>query len=210
MADNRQSNNRRIKQNLVEGSRSKQNTKRKKTNLVLNLLIIVVSLLIIGSLYFVLFKTESDPTQQENKTASSNAKKEDADKSNKTSEKKSTSSDEKTTETTQSDDPNVAKVITKDWKPIGTEQTGDHVNSYSSTSVDWQEKRKAFSAATDIPISNTSLWFVEQGADPATQAIGTLSTKENPDKAYRVYITWVDGEGWQPTKVEELKTNDKR
>ncbi|EAF5657088.1 YrrS family protein [Listeria innocua] len=210
MADNRQSNNRRIKQNLVEGSRSKQNTKRKKTNLVLNLLIIVVSLLIIGSLYFVLFKTESDPTQQENKTASSNAKKEDAAKTNKTSEKKSTSSDEKTTETTQSDDPNVAKVITKDWKPIGTEQTGDHVNSYSSTSVDWQEKRKAFSAATDIPISNTSLWFVEQGADPATQAIGTLSTKENPDKAYRVYITWVDGEGWQPTKVEELKTNDKR
>ncbi|CAC96761.1 YrrS family protein [Listeria innocua] len=210
MADNRQSNNRRIKQNLVEGSRSRQNTKRKKTNLVLNLLIIVVSLLIIGSLYFVLFKTESDPTQQENKTASSNAKKEDAAKSNKTSEKKSTSSDEKTTETTKSDDPNVAKVITKDWKPIGTEQTGDHVNSYSSTSVDWQEKRKAFSAATDIPISNTSLWFVEQGADPATQAIGTLSTKANPDKAYRVYITWVDGEGWQPTKVEELKTNDKR
>ncbi|MBC1351218.1 DUF1510 family protein [Listeria innocua] len=210
MADNQQSNNRRIKQNLVEGSRSKQNTKRKKTNLVLNLLIIVVSLLIIGSLYFVLFKTESDPTQQENKTASSNAKKEDAAKSTKTSEKKSTSSDEKTTETTKSDDPNVAKVITKDWKPIGTEQTGDHVNSYSSTSVDWQEKRKAFSAATDIPISNTSLWFVEQGADPATQAIGTLSTKENPDKAYRVYITWVDGEGWQPTKVEELKSNDKR
>ncbi|MBC2236155.1 YrrS family protein [Listeria innocua] len=210
MADNRQSNNRRIKQNLVEGSRSRQNTKRKKTNLVLNLLIIVVSLLIIGSLYFVLFKTESDPTQQENKTASSNAKKEDAAKSNKTSEKKSTSSDEKTTETTKSDNPNVAKVITKDWKPIGTEQTGDHVNSYSSTSVDWQEKRKAFSAATDIPISNTSLWFVEQGADPATQAIGTLSTKANPDKAYRVYITWVDGEGWQPTKVEELKTNDKR
>ncbi|EAD5682126.1 YrrS family protein [Listeria innocua] len=210
MADNRQSNNRRIKQNLVEGSRSRQNTKRKKTNLVLNLLIIVVSLLIIGSLYFVLFKTESDPTQQENKTASSNAKKEDAAKSNKTSEKKSTSSDEKTTETTKSDDPNVAKVITKDWKPIGTEQTGDHVNSYSSTSVDWQEKRKAFSAATDIPISNTSLWFVEQGADPATQAIGTLSTKANPDKAYRVYITWVDGEGWQPTKVEELKSNDKR
>ncbi|GAB1492922.1 hypothetical protein VFC2021_27100 [Listeria innocua] len=30
MADNRQSNNRRIKQNLVEGSRSRQNTKRKK------------------------------------------------------------------------------------------------------------------------------------------------------------------------------------
>lgn len=209
MADNRQSNNRRIKQNMVEGSRSQQNTKRKKTNLILNILIIVVSLLIIGSLYFVLFKTESDPADQPNKTASSTAKKEDAAKSNNSSKKEEKASDDKT-ETTDSDDPNVAKVITKDWKPIGTEQTGDHVNSYSSTSVDWQEKRKAFSEATDIPIEDTSLWFVEQGADPATQAIGTLSTKETPDKAYRVYITWVDGEGWQPTKVEELKTNDKR
>ncbi|EFR96870.1 conserved hypothetical protein [Listeria ivanovii FSL F6-596] len=209
MADNRQSNSRRIKQNMVEGSRSQQNTKRKKTNLVLNILIIVVSLLIIGSLYFVLFKTESDPADQPNKTASSTAKKEDAAKSNKTTKKEETTSDDKT-ETTDSNDPNVAKVITKNWKPIGTEQTGDHVNSYSSTSVDWQEKRKAFSAATDIPIADTSLWFVEQGADPATQAIGTLSAKETPDKAYRVYISWVDGEGWQPTKVEELKTNDKR
>lgn len=208
MADNRQSNNRRIKQNMVEGSRSQQNTKRKKTNLVLNILIIVVSLLIIGSLYFVLFKTESDPADQPNQTASSTAKKEDAAKSNKASKKEKAAKD--TTETTDSDDPNVAKVITKDWEPIGTEQTGEHENSYSSTSVDWQEKRKAFSLATDIPIENTSLWFVEQGADPATQAIGTLSTKETPDKAYRVYITWVDGEGWQPTKVEELKTNDKR
>ncbi len=209
MADNRQSNNRRVKQNMVEGSRSQQNTKRKKTNLILNILIIVVSLLIIGSLYFVLFKTESDPADQSNKTASSTAKKEDAAKSNNSSENEEKASDDKT-ETTDSDDPNVAKVITKDWKPIGTEQTGDHVNSYSSTSVDWQEKRKAFSEATDIPVEDTSLWFVEQGADPATQAIGTLSTKETPDKAYRVYITWVDGEGWQPTKVEELKTNDKR
>lgn len=208
MADNRQSNNRRIKQNMVEGSRSQQNTKRKKTNLILNILIIVVSLLIIGSLYFVLFKTESDPADQPNQTAFSTAKKEDAAKSNKASKKEKAAKD--TTETTDSDDPNVAKVITKDWEPIGTEQTGEHVNSYSSTSVDWQEKRKAFSLATDIPIENTSLWFVEQGADPATQAIGTLSTKETPDKAYRVYITWVDGEGWQPTKVEELKTNDKR
>lgn len=67
MADKRQSNNRRIKQNLVEGSRSQQNTKRKKTNLVLNVLIIVVSLLIIGSLYFVLFKTESDPHNKKTK-----------------------------------------------------------------------------------------------------------------------------------------------
>lgn len=120
MADKRQSNNRRIKQNLVEGSLPAK-YKTKKTNLVLNVLIIVVSLLIIGSLYFVLFKTESDPAQQENKTASSTAKKKMPLNHPK---RKKDSSDDKTTETTESDDPNVAKVITKDWKPIGTEQTG--------------------------------------------------------------------------------------
>ncbi|SQC71915.1 Protein of uncharacterised function (DUF1510) [Listeria fleischmannii subsp. fleischmannii] len=55
-----------------------------------------------------------------------------------------------------------------------------------------------------------TLWFVGRGADPATESIGTVSEKSTPDKAYRVYIAWRDGEGWQPMKVEELKQNDKR
>ena len=34
--------------------------------------------------------------------------------------------------------------------------------------------------------------------------------QENNPQSYRVYIEWVDGEGWKPVKVEELKENDKR
>ncbi|WP_088815293.1 MULTISPECIES: YrrS family protein [Listeria] len=208
----KQNKNRRVKQNSVEGSRLESNTKRKKTNLILNILIIIVSLLIVASLYFVILATDNSDTPTETKTASSTTKKEDAAKSEKAkkAEKQDESASKDTTTTEKSDDPNVNQVITKDWKPVGTKQSGEHVNSYDATSRDWKEKIQAFSEATGIDANNMTLWFVGRGADPATESIGTVSDKSTPDKAYRVYIAWRDGEGWQPMKVEELKQNDKR
>ncbi|WP_163653001.1 YrrS family protein [Listeria sp. PSOL-1] len=194
--------NKRTKQNQVEGSRLKQNTQRKKTNIVLNILIIIVTLLIIGSLYVVFYTTDKGTQPKEVKTASSTHKKEDA--------KKPKSEDEKKDEKQTSDDPNVKQVITKDWKVTRTEQRGNHVNSYDATSVDWKEKIKTFSSATGIKENNMTVWFVGRGKDPATESVGTISEKQTPDKAYRVYIAWRDGEGWQTTKMEELKSNDKR
>ncbi|WP_088809034.1 MULTISPECIES: YrrS family protein [unclassified Listeria] len=208
----KQNKNRRVKQNSVEGSRLESNTKRKKTNLILNILIIIVSLLIVASLYFVILATDNSDTPTETKTASSTTEKEDAAKSEKAkkAEKQDESASKDTTTTEKSDDPNVNQVITKDWKPVGTKQSGEHVNSYDATSRDWKEKIQAFSEATGIDANNMTLWFVGRGADPATESIGTVSDKSTPDKAYRVYIAWRDGEGWQPMKVEELKQNDKR
>ncbi|EMG28551.1 hypothetical protein X560_0643 [Listeria fleischmannii 1991] len=211
----KQNKNRRVKQNSVEGSRLESNTKRKKTNLILNILIIIVSILIIVSLYFVILATDNTDTPTETKTASSTNKKEDA-KASREKEKASeqTEKDDQKAEeeasSEKSDDPNVSNVITKDWKPVGTKQSGEHVNSYDATSRDWKEKVQAFSDATGISADNMTLWFVGRGADPATESIGTVSEKSTPDKAYRVYIAWRDGEGWQPMKVEELKQNDKR
>ncbi len=208
----KQNKNRRVKQNSVEGSRLESNTKRKKTNLILNILIIIVSLLIITSLYFVILATDNSDAPTETKTASQTTKKEDAAKGEKDKkvEKPDESEPKETTTTEKSDDPNVNQVITKDWKSVGTKQSGDHVNSYDATSQDWKEKIQAFSEATGIDADNMTLWFVGRGADPATESIGTVSEKSTPDKAYRVYIAWRDGEGWQPMKVEELKQNDKR
>lgn len=133
-------------------------------------------------------------------------------------QKKSTSDEKKKSETdskedsnaSTSDDPNVAEVIEKDWKPVGTKQTGDHINSYDATSTDWKEKIEAFSKATGIASDQMTLWFVGRGSDPSTESIGTVSSKEKPDETFRVYISWRDGEGWQPLKVEKLKKNDKR
>lgn len=212
MANSRQTKNKRVSQNMVDASRQEQNTKRKKTNLILNILIIVVALLIVLSLWFVLFTTnKKEQTPSNTKTASSVKNKEDAagvSKKEKTPAKEEKAKEE--TKTEKSDDPNVSEVITKNWQAVKTEQTGQHINSYDSSSVDWKEKLEAASEGADIPRDDMSVWFVEHGEKPATEAITTVSKKEMPDKAFRVYLSWKDNEGWAATKVEVLKTNDKR
>ncbi|MFI8685503.1 DUF1510 family protein [Rossellomorea sp. NPDC077527] len=108
----------------------------------------------------------------------------------------------------ESDEPNVAKtMVHPDWKPIGTEQTGEHVSSYDQGTVDWQEKITAVSYATGIQESNMTVWWVEGNGGPQ-KSMATVTAKDTKTP-YRVYLQWVDGKGWQPTKVQELKENDK-
>ncbi|GLI82839.1 YrrS family protein [Rossellomorea marisflavi] len=106
------------------------------------------------------------------------------------------------------DEPNVDKtVVHPDWKPVGTSQSGEHVSSYDLGTPDWNEKVKALSYATGIPENNMTVWYIEGNGSPQ-KSIGTVSAK-NDSQAYRVYLQWIDGEGWQPTKVQELIENDK-
>ncbi|WP_181762291.1 DUF1510 family protein [Bacillus sp. B4EP4a] len=108
-----------------------------------------------------------------------------------------------------SGDGNVAATYTSEgWKPVGTEQSGDHTTSFEKGSVDWNEMSKAIASGAGIDEGSMKLWWLQNGGSPST-AIGTVSEGDNP-KTYRVYIEWVDGSGWKPVKVEELKTNDKR
>lgn len=108
----------------------------------------------------------------------------------------------------ESDEPNVKKtMVHPNWKPIGTEQTGEHVSSYDMGSADWQEKVKATSYATGIPEDNMTVWFIEGNGGPQ-KSMATVTAKDTKTP-YRVYLQWVDGKGWQPTKVQELEENDK-
>ncbi|MGE7905388.1 YrrS family protein [Peribacillus sp. NPDC094092] len=108
-----------------------------------------------------------------------------------------------------SGDGNVAATYTSEsWKPVGTEQSGEHTTSFDKGSVDWNEMSKAIASGAGIDESSMKLWWLQNGGSSST-AIGTVSEGDNP-KTYRVYIEWVDGSGWKPVKVEELKTNDKR
>ncbi|WP_341356610.1 DUF1510 family protein [Rossellomorea sp. y25] len=107
-----------------------------------------------------------------------------------------------------SDDPNVKQtMVHPNWKPIGTEQTGEHVSSYDLGSADWQEKVKATSYATGIPEDNMTVWYIEGNGGPQ-KSMATVTAKDTKTP-YRVYLQWVDGKGWQPTKVQELVENDK-
>lgn len=110
----------------------------------------------------------------------------------------------------ESDDPNVIKtVIDPNWQPVGTVQTGEHVTQYDKNSVDWQEMLKAISYATGISEDNMTVWFIGRGEVPNKNVIGTVSPKDQ-NETYRVYLEWVDGQGWKPEKVEYLKENDKK
>jgi len=97
-------------------------------------------------------------------------------------------------------------IINAAWKPIGTTQTGDHVSQYVVTSVDWNEKKQALAYATGLPQDSMIFWKIKNGGGPQ-KSIGIVSSRDSTQK-YRVYLEWVDGEGWKPVKMDKLTTLD--
>ncbi|PID23841.1 hypothetical protein CSV60_13230 [Sporosarcina sp. P7] len=94
-------------------------------------------------------------------------------------------------------------VVNPDWKPIGTKQTGEHVSKYDGQSDDWFEKKKAIAYATGM--SEDQMYFerIQNGGSPQ-KSEGIVRSKDN-SKKYKVYLEWVDGQGWKPVRMEILK-----
>ena len=115
--------------------------------------------------------------------------------------------EEATIVTEQSDDPNVEEVIVdSSWQPIGTSQTGAHTSSYDTSTTDWAEKVQALSYASGLDSSNMYVNYIGNGGSPQ-KSIGTVTSKDGTE-IYRIYLEWIDGEGWKPIKKEKLKTKD--
>ncbi|MBQ6447957.1 YrrS family protein [Cytobacillus oceanisediminis] len=199
-------------------TRYQQRSKRKKTNFILNGLIIVVILLIVFVSYSI-FHTNDEKNADKNKdsdtktgqqasgdkeTASSTTGSDNTDENTTTEEEEEEESEDGEVVTEGGSDSNVIKTIeNSSWQPVGTTQTGEHVASYSE-GVDWNEQIKALSYATGLDSGNMTLWFLGNNNQDPHKSIGTVSSKDKSAK-YRVYIEWVDGSGWKPTKVEEIK-----
>lgn len=99
------------------------------------------------------------------------------------------------------DDENIIRtIINPNWEPIGTVQEGEHVMTFSG--IDWDEMVDAISYATNLHKEEMTIHWL--GNNGYNKAVGTVYTK-NKRNIYRVYIEWVDGKGWKPTKVEELR-----
>jgi cytoskeletal protein RodZ len=209
-------------------SRSGNRAKRKKTNLVLNSLIIIVLLLIIFVAYniFASGNDNATPKKESPKTEQKETKHDDTQAGKKENNKKE---DESSSEAVQEDEQqseeaaateqpdesqavvteggsssNVLKTIENpSWKPVGTTQSGEHTSVYDTNSVDWQEMLQAISYATGLDGSNMTVYWL--GRDKSTQngSFATVASKDKQQK-YNVYLQWVDGEGWMPTRVEEL------
>ncbi|WP_438311081.1 YrrS family protein [Sporosarcina sp. FA9] len=97
-------------------------------------------------------------------------------------------------------------IVDSTWQPIATEQSGEHVSSYDGESVDWHEKKKAIAYAIGQSEDELIFWKVKNGGNPQ-KSIGIIESKSDSSK-YRVYIEWVNNEGWKPVKKDVLTTLD--
>ena len=97
-------------------------------------------------------------------------------------------------------------IINTGWEPIGTSQTGEHTSLYDGESTDWLEKIAAIAYATEHPEDALIIWRIKNGGTPQ-KSIGIVSTKDKVEK-YRVYLEWVDEQGWKPVKMDVLNTLD--
>jgi cytoskeletal protein RodZ len=210
------------------GSRSTYRAKRKKTNIILNSLIVIVLALIFFVAYTIFLSGDdkASPKEEQTKTAANEAsEKEDKNTEDKTtveetekdsdSEESADEESEEASATEQEDDSqavitegdgssNVLRTIENPaWKPVGTVQTGEHTTVYDKTSVDWQEMLKAISYATGLEETNTTVYWFGRDKTGGTGSFSTVASKDKTQK-YNVYLEWVDGEGWKPAKVEEL------
>ncbi|GIN71015.1 hypothetical protein J14TS2_14900 [Bacillus sp. J14TS2] len=205
-------------------SRYEQRAKRRKTNIVLNTLIAIVVILILivgGNIFLTDSKTEKEmkeAAKTEAQTKENQQSDDKQDKTDKAGEEEDADEEKETDENAEdeevieedSDEANVDKVINDpSWKPVGTEQSGDHQYSSEMGSTDWNEKEKAAAYAIGISPDSMTNWWTRKGDDTGSQAVMTVSESSKPNEAYRVYLEWVDGEGWKPTEVKKLIENDK-
>ncbi len=155
---------------------------------------------------------DSNPTPEENKSESAiTTETDDADETSTTNDDGTSEevNDEAGTVVTYnpSEDAIIAETVTDTtWKPIGTTQTGEHVSLYVVHSVDWDEKKQALAYATGLSQDAMIFWKIKNGGGPQ-KSIGIVSSRDSSQK-YRVYLEWVDGEGWKPVKMDKLTTLD--
>lgn len=92
-----------------------------------------------------------------------------------------------------------------EWKPIGTRQTGAFSHNFDRSSLNWEEMTLALRYATNLG-EDMIIWRLENGGSP-TRARGVVSSRDEQDTPYEVYIEWIDGEGWMPVEKNKLQHN---
>lgn len=197
-------------------SRFEQRAKQRKINRLLNVTLAFVLLLIVFFSWQLFFANDSELNQaSERKTNVTEAKKPKDDQveveigsalqnNNETNQpsSKQTESSQQVIETAGDPASGVEKeIVDPSWQPIGTTQSEPHVTTFDENSVDWKEMLDAVSYATGLPHDDMIVWFI--GNNGPNKAIATVSPKDKSVK-YKVYIAWVEHQGWKPEKIEQL------
>lgn len=100
------------------------------------------------------------------------------------------------------EDENVISSFTKDWEPIGTEQTEPHVIQYDEGTQDRKEMEEAVKLATGL--DDMIVWWL--GREGEQEVVATVTPRDQSE-TFRTYLSWIEEEGWQPIKVENLQEN---
>lgn len=212
-------------------SRMDKYDKRRKNTKLLNLFILIGALLIIVLLLIFFIKkddhnaennnlplagnneenTEQNEEGHENEHHNNESINNDTEENNDQTSKSENENREENVQETGGEiitlpleDSNVISAYTKNWSPIGTSQDEPHETQFNKETQDWLEMEQALKIATEL--DEIIIWWLTN--DGPNRAIGTVTSMDQTE-IYRVYISWVPYEGWQPTKVEVLMENDK-
>lgn len=113
----------------------------------------------------------------------------------------------KDVEVEQVDDAGISERWTSEsWAPYPTKQEGPHASVYQKGHIDYEEKLSAIYSVIPLEQSNSILLRIQNNGSPQTSR--AIVTNMDKTEIYRVFIEWVDGEGWKPTMVEVLTSLD--
>lgn len=104
-----------------------------------------------------------------------------------------------------SDDNNVIEAFVGNWPVIETSQEEPHTVNYDDNSQDRIEIKEAILLVTNISEDDLIEHWVGNGGDQ--KVIATVENRSN-NNYYRIYLSWIENEGWQVTLVERIKEID--
>lgn len=190
---------------IPDNSRFQQKKQKRRKGILLNVCIGIVLLAAITVAYQ-LFLSPAQQAVSENKNAEQKKTETESPKKEETKEKSTPASkvvEDKKIILQDQQDPNVVEAYTNPaWMPIGTSQSEPHTTTFDSSSVDWKEMVQSISYALNIPADTLTILFI--GNNGPNKAIGTVQAKDTK-QTYKVYIEWVEAQGWQPTLVQQMK-----
>lgn len=182
-------------------TRYEERQKKRKQNIVLNSLIVIVfiGIIIVGAQLLSRPASEQETSSPQDKSEMP-ALNEDEDKVADTGTEEETDSTDEVQVEEQGDYRFVGGGPDGPWEPIGTKQTGEHTTQFTKGSLDWEEMTLALAYGAGIDHETMTVIWLGNGGSPE-RAKGQVKSNDEQNTIYHVTIEWVDNEGWKPIDV---------
>src|SRR5699024_8835620 len=100
------------------------------------------------------------------------------------------------------DENDVEKAYEGEWEPVETEKSGEHVTNNDEGYEEKKEIKQYVRESTEIDKDNIiENWIGNNGEQKVEATVSDTGNKTS----YRVYLSWINEEGWQVDRVDKLK-----